>query len=119
VGVWAQVPHYVASMPYPAASVALLDALTAATGITVDAAELRREARLQRDRLDQLVHGNPEHQAMVEEFERLFDSADQAVEESADQPTVEGAPGAGELELRSGDELAGEIERFLRERGDK
>jgi hypothetical protein len=29
VGVWAQVPHYVASMPYPAASVALLDALTA------------------------------------------------------------------------------------------
>jgi proteasome assembly chaperone (PAC2) family protein len=119
VGVWAQVPHYVASMPYPAASVALLDALTAATGITVEAAELRREARLQRDRLDQLVQGNAEHQAMVEEFERLFDSADQAVDGSADQPTDEGAPGAGELELRSGDELAGEIERFLRERGDK
>ena len=27
VGVWAQVPHYVATMAYPAASVALLDGL--------------------------------------------------------------------------------------------
>jgi hypothetical protein len=118
VGVWAQVPHYVASMSYPAASVALLDGLATAAGIAVDAGDLRREAVLQRERLDQLIETNPEHQAMVEQFERLFDASDDAAETVAD-PTGEGQPGDGALELRSGDELAGEIERFLRDRGDK
>ena len=117
VGVWAQVPHYVASMSYPAASVALLDGLATAAGIAVDAGELRREAVLQRERLDQLVESNPEHQAMVEQFERLFDASGAA--EAVTDPTGEGQPGDGALELRSGDELAGEIERFLRDRGDK
>ena len=32
VGLWAQVPHYLAAMPYPAASVALLDGLAASPG---------------------------------------------------------------------------------------
>lgn len=117
VGVWAQVPHYVASMSYPAASVALLDGLSAAAGIIVEAEDLRREAVLQRDRLDQLVASNPEHVAMVEQFERLYDAVDE--DEPGLPVTGEGAPGEGELELRSGDELAGEIERFLRDRGEK
>ncbi len=121
IGIWAQVPHYVASMSYPAASVALLDGLATAAGITIAAEDLRREALLQRDRLDQLVRANPEHQAMVEQVERLYDAAEESggtVGIPAD-PTGEGQPGVGELELRSGDELAGEIERFLRNRGDK
>jgi proteasome assembly chaperone (PAC2) family protein len=118
LGVWAQVPHYVASMSYPAASVALLEGLATASGIAVDANDLRREAVLQRERLDQLVQSNPEHQAMVEQFERLFDASDETTGIVTD-PTGEGQPGHGELELRSGDELAGEIERFLQERGDK
>ena len=41
------------------------------------AADLRREAVLQRERLDQLVDGNDEHQAMVAQFERLYDAADE------------------------------------------
>lgn len=109
LGIWSQVPHYVATMSYPAASVALLDGLSTATGITVDASELRREAVLQRERLDQLVEGNDEHQAMVAQFERLYDAADE-------QPPT-GRPGEGGLELRTGEEIAGEIERFLRDQG--
>ncbi len=121
VGIWAQVPHYVASMSYPAASVALLDGLSTAAGITIAAEDLRREALLQRDRLDQLVAANPEHQAMVEQIERLYDAAEESggTPGIPTDPTGEGQPGVGELELRSGDELAGEIERFLRNRGDK
>jgi proteasome assembly chaperone (PAC2) family protein len=106
LGIWSQVPHYVATMSYPAASVALLEGLTTATGISVDAAELRREAVLQRERLDQLVEGNDEHQAMIAQFERLYDAADDAST----------TPGGG-LELRSAEELADEVERFLREQG--
>jgi hypothetical protein len=37
LGIWAQVPHYVVAMPYPAASVALLDGVTEVTGIEVAA----------------------------------------------------------------------------------
>ena len=107
VGIWAQVPHYVASMSYPAASAALLDGLATATGITIAADDLRREAELQRQRIDQLIEANEEHQAMVAQFERMYDAAD----ESTDASTT------GGLELRSGDELAAEVERFLREQG--
>jgi hypothetical protein len=107
VGIWAQVPHYVASMSYPAASAALLDGLATATGITIAADDLRREAELQRQRIDQLIEANEEHQAMVAQFERMYDAAD----ESTDTSTT------GGLELRSGDELAAEVERFLREQG--
>jgi proteasome assembly chaperone (PAC2) family protein len=106
VGIWAQVPHYVASMSYPAASAALLDGLATATGITIAGDELRREAELQRQRLDQLVEANEEHQAMVVQFERMYDAAEESIDGSA-----------GGLELRSGDELAAEVERFLREQG--
>jgi proteasome assembly chaperone (PAC2) family protein len=109
IGIWAQVPHYVASMSYPAASAALLDGLATATGITIDADELRREAELQRQRLDQLVEANEEHQAMVIQFERMYDAAEETTDTSAG--------GAAPLELRSGDELAAEVERFLREQG--
>jgi hypothetical protein len=106
IGIWAQVPHYVASMSYPAASAALLDGLATATGITTAGAELRREAELQRQRIDQLVAANEEHETMVTQLERMYDAAVDGSGESE-----------GGLELRSGDELAAEVERFLREQG--
>ncbi|WP_116997856.1 proteasome assembly chaperone family protein [Desertimonas flava] len=103
-GIWAQVPHYVAAMSYPAASVALLDALEATTGVSVPAQLLRREVAVQRERLDHLVASNEEHAQMVARLERLHD--DSAAEEEAGGPA---------LELRSGDEIAAEVERFLRD----
>ncbi len=114
--IWSQVPHYVSSMSYPAASVALIEGLARATGINISAAELRRESVLQRERLDQLIEGNDEHRAMVAQFEQLYDAAE---EEAAAAEGAVSAAGAevGEIELRSGDELAAEVERFLRDQG--
>jgi len=106
VGIWAQVPHYVAAMSYPAASVALIDALEQVTGITIPARELRREMVLQRERLDRLVDTNEEHQEMLGRLERVYDDNDN------DTNVV---VLSNELELRSGDELAAEVERFLRD----
>ena len=100
--IWAQVPHYVAAMSFPAASVALLDALTNVAGIEISARNLRREVAVQRERLDHLVASNDEHRSMVDRLERMHDDA---AAESASEP----------LELRSGDELAAEFERFLRD----
>ncbi len=107
VGLWAQVPHYVAAMPYPAASAALIEALALVGELSLDAAPLHDEAAVARQRLDALVEQNAEHVQMVRQLEVAYDN--EAL-----------APGAtGELGLAgplpSGDELAAEVERFLRE----
>jgi hypothetical protein len=107
LGVWAQVPHYISSMPYPAASVALLDGLREATGLVFDTAQLRAEVISQGRRLDALVEGNDEHESMLRQLEQLYDAGDDV---------VEGGETAGPtLEYRSGDEIAAEFEEFLRD----
>lgn len=107
IGIWAQVPHYLGTMTYPAASAALLDGLAQVTGIRIDAASLVADAAAQRERIDQLVVGNPEHQAMIGQLEALYDEFG-----------PQSGAGFGGPDLPSGDELAAEVERFLKERGD-
>ena len=106
IGIWAQVPHYISSMPYPSASVALLDGTREATGLVFEAAELRAEVISQGRRLDQLVANNPEHESMLHQLEQLYDAGD-------DVADIDG--GGPSLEYRSGDELAEEVEKFLRD----
>ncbi|MEO7369485.1 MAG: PAC2 family protein, partial [Ilumatobacteraceae bacterium] len=65
LGIWAQVPHYVSAMSYPAATLALLTGLHDVAGLVVDAAAVRQESTVQRQRLDQLVSSNDEHRSMV------------------------------------------------------
>jgi len=106
LGIWAQVPHYVSTMSYPAASVALLEGLREATGVVIDAAELRGDVMTQAQRLDALVAGNDEHAKMIEQLEQLYDASDNGF-------PIEGA--GPSLEMRSGDELAEEFEAYLRD----
>jgi len=107
LGIWAQVPHYVSAMEYPAASVALLEGLDQVTGISIPGVELRREVDEQRSRLDRMIADNDEHETMVRQLEELHDIA-------AEQEAAEG-PADPELELRSGDEIAAEIQEFFRD----
>jgi proteasome assembly chaperone (PAC2) family protein len=104
VGVWAQVPHYLAAMPYPAASAALLDGLAGIAGIELDTTALRAEADATRHRVDALVNDNDDHRQMVRQLEATVD---------AEQAPTDAPLGAGPLP--SGDELAAEFERFLRD----
>jgi proteasome assembly chaperone (PAC2) family protein len=100
VGLWAQVPHYAAAMPYPAAAAALVHALHRVCGLRFDATELVDEARATGARLDELVSGSAEHIELVRQLERQVDAVE-----------------TGELSQVSGDELAAELERFLRDQG--
>ncbi len=109
IGIWAQVPHYVSAMEYPAASVALLDGLEEASGIRIEALDLRNEVDQQRARLDRMVADKPEHETMLTQLEELHDLADQ---QAADG---QAALSAEELEMRSGDEIAAEIQEFFRD----
>jgi hypothetical protein len=103
LGIWAQVPHYVSAMSYPAATLALLTGLQEVGGLVVDAAAIRQETIIQRQRLDQLVASNDEHRAMVSQLEELYDQAKQ-------QTDLLGTGG-----IPTGDELAAEFEQFLRD----
>jgi predicted ATP-grasp superfamily ATP-dependent carboligase len=103
LGIWAQVPHYVSAMSYPAATLALLHGLREVAGLHVEGADVRQESIIQRQRLDQLVASNEEHQAMVRQLEELYDK----------QETT-GLIGPGHS-MPTGDELAAEFERFLRD----
>ena len=102
VGLWAQVPHYLGVMAYPPSTLALLNGVREATGVSIPAPDLAGLAVAQRERIDQLVAGNAEHAAMVRELEEVYDTlGDEALPQ----------PGA---ELPSADDLAAEIEQFLR-----
>lgn len=107
IGLWAQVPHYVSAMPSPAASAALVDGLATVADLSIPSDELHRQAQALRTRLDELVAANPEHLAMVRQLEEQWD------EEAAGGPSGTGGLGAGPLP--SGEELAAELERFLRD----
>ncbi len=107
LGIWAQVPHYVSAMEYPAASVALLDGLEEATGISIDALGLRNEVEDHRTRLDRMIAEKPEHESMVRQLEELHDLAIEQESDPSEEPV--------DLELRSGDELAAEIQEFFRD----
>jgi len=102
IGLWARVPHYVAAMPFPAASLALLDGLASLSGLVIDSDVLSQAAEAARQKIDELIAQSAEHQAMVRQLEQQIDE-------------LEGAPvGLDDQTVPSGDEIAAELERYLR-----
>jgi proteasome assembly chaperone (PAC2) family protein len=97
---WAPVPHYVASAPDPMASRELVSRFAQLTGLDIDLTELDLAAEGWRNRVSAAVVGDSDTAAYVEELEGRFD-------------TEVPAPGSGDLP--TGDDLAAELERYLRE----
>jgi hypothetical protein len=106
VGLWARVPHYVSGMSFPSASAALLDGLASVAGLSLDASSLHTAADASLRQVDDLISKSTEHMAMVRQLEHSVD-------------TAEGNP-LDVGQLPTGDELAAELERYLRdERGER
>jgi predicted ATP-grasp superfamily ATP-dependent carboligase len=99
---WAAVPHYVAAAPNPKAALALTRKLERVIGITVDATELEEATGEYERQIALAVQSDPEVQAFVERLERASD---------------EDEPEADASDLPSGDTIAREFQRFLRQRG--
>ena len=110
LGLWAQVPHYVSTMAYPAASLALLEGLSEVAGIDAHRGQLAADAAATRIRIDELVAENSQHQAMVAQLEEFVD---QGLGDGPDD-----APTFGFDRIPSGDELAAELQEFLQQRPD-
>jgi proteasome assembly chaperone (PAC2) family protein len=101
VSLWAAVPHYVSLAPSPRAARALCDRLATVLGIAIDVSELADAEESYVEQVSQAVASDAETAAYVEELEQRADSLDW-LEESGSLP--------------SGEALAAEIARFLRER---
>jgi proteasome assembly chaperone (PAC2) family protein len=95
---WAAVPHYVSLTPSPRGAVALCERLGDLIGVEVDVEELEEAARSYEEQVSEAVASDEETAAYVEDLEQRVDQ----LEETTDLP--------------SGDALAAELTRFLRER---
>src|SRR5437867_916057 len=95
---WAAVPHYVSLTPSPRAAAALCERLGDLIGVEVDVGELEEAARSYEEQVSEAVASDEETAAYVEDLEQRVDQ----LEETTDLP--------------SGDALAAELTRFLRER---
>jgi len=110
VGLWAQVPHYAANFPYPGATLSLLAALCDVAELSLDLNRTMREADQHRAKLDELVQGSDEHVQMLHQMEAAYDA--EAAAGAAPAPM---APSHANDPLPTGDEIAAELERYLRD----
>jgi len=97
VSLWAAVPHYVSLAPSPKAALALCNRLGQLLNAEIDTSELKEAAESYQQQVTEAVATDEETAAYVEELEQR---ADAITEES----------------IPSGDSLAAELTRFLRER---
>jgi predicted ATP-grasp superfamily ATP-dependent carboligase len=99
---WAAVPHYVAATPNPKASLALVRKLEGLLGVVVDAGELEAAASDYERQVNAAVQSDPDVQAFVERLEQA------AITEIDEDPG----------QLPSGEMIARDLQRFLRQRGE-
>ena len=105
---WAPVPHYVATPPNPPAQVALLEALSNITDIPISLGELRVQSAAWRARIDTFVADDDDLREYVARLaEQSEDDDDLFMDPLSDNP--DGIP--------TGDDIAAELEEFLREQG--
>jgi proteasome assembly chaperone (PAC2) family protein len=99
---WAAVPHYIAATPNPKAALALVRKLEGLVGVAVDASDLEHAAADYERQVNVAVQSDPDVQAFVERLEQA----------TSTDPNDE----AGQLP--SGETIARDLQRFLRQRGD-
>jgi proteasome assembly chaperone (PAC2) family protein len=96
---WVAVPHYVSLTPSPRAAVALCERLGGLIGLEIEVSELEEAAQSYEEQVSEAVASDEETAAYVEELEQRVDSLEETPSD-----------------LPSGDALAAELTRFLRER---
>jgi proteasome assembly chaperone (PAC2) family protein len=97
VSLWAAVPHYVSLTPSPRAALALCERLAELLGTEIDSGELSEAVDGYVEQVSEAVAADSDTAAYVEELEQRADAIDPE-------------------ELPSGDALAAELTRYLRER---
>lgn len=102
VSFWASVPHYLPAVPSAPAALALLQNLSVLLKMDIDTSDLEATASSYQEQVSVAVSQDSDLSSYVQMLEERFDSQ------------VEG----GERNLPTGDDLAQELEGFLREHRD-
>jgi len=111
VSLWAPVPHYVSSPPNPVATRALLARLGRLADLRLDLHGLEELVEMWRTQVDRAVEDNDELEDYIRGIELQMDA------ETTEHTEHTGHTGAGFGDV-SGDDLADELEQFLREQGE-
>ncbi len=98
VSFWASIPHYLPSVPSAPGALALLESVSGLLGVEVDTSQLEKTASDYQEQVSAAVSRDSDLASYVRMLEERFDS--QASQDTANIP--------------SGDELAQELENFLR-----
>src|SRR4051812_23729514 len=101
LSLWAAVPHYVSLAPSPRAALALVNRFGELLSMDVDTEDLETAADEYSEQVSEAVSTDADTAAYVEELERRVDML------------------SAEEELPSGDSLAAELTRFLKERDEQ
>jgi proteasome assembly chaperone (PAC2) family protein len=104
VSLWASVPHYVSQSPSPKATLALVERTARVLGAEVDLTDLQVAAAAYERQIDELVNADEDAAAYV----RRLEDEEEASRSGADLPSPRLGPASGER-------LAAEAERYLRE----
>lgn len=104
VSLWAPVPHYVAAPPNPPATFGLLERLGNLLGIDLDLDHLEKTAQGWREKVDDVAASDDDVRGYVRGLEERYDN----------DVASDASWGA---HLPTGDELAREVERYLRDEG--
>ncbi|MDQ3676658.1 MAG: PAC2 family protein [Actinomycetota bacterium] len=99
---WSSVPHYVAAAPNPKAALALVRKVESLIAVSVNATDLENAAVEYERQVSRAVESDPEVQAFVERLEQ-----------ASEIDTTPLGPG----DLPSGDAIASEFQRFLKQQG--
>jgi len=103
VSFWASVPHYLSSVPSAPAALALLQSLSNLLGTSFDTTHLNSTSEDYQRQVSVAVAQDSDLASYVRMLEERYDAQTDS----------------GERNLPSGDELARELERFLREKGEE
>jgi hypothetical protein len=109
MGFVAHIPHYVAQLDYPHASVALVEALSQATALRWDLDVLRAAGESKTSEIEAQIEDSAEVRDVVSGLEQQYDSFHRPESGEGTEPL----PLAEEQELPTGEELGAEFERFL------
>jgi proteasome assembly chaperone (PAC2) family protein len=103
VSFWASVPHYLSSVPSAPAALALLQSVSNLLGTSFDTTHLKSTSEDYQRQVSVAVAQDSDLASYVRMLEERYDAQTES----------------GERNLPSGDELAMELERFLREKGEE
>jgi proteasome assembly chaperone (PAC2) family protein len=124
--IWAPVPHYVATPPNPKATRAILDRLGDLLDLGLDLTDLDIASSAWERSVSEVVSGDADVSAYVARLETRYDTADDSPGwlETDDEITVDDEDEDDEDwfdedELPSGESLAEDFERYLRDQPDE